>query len=407
MPNLLKIFSRATESSAPPQASPAAIRPVRPTGTPAPALPVWTPRNTTAVSADTAHARVESLPDASPADVVAPVLDCLGAVLQCWARHPILLPDEDRADAERIVTEWQRHATVGTPIPGVHAPDAPAGPVHQRDWSALVSLTSARRRAESVNVGQHLGDLQRVVWDTVASLARVAGDDAETDTFVGRQLQQLREFAKQGDPTALMRELPHALSVITQALAARHTRAAHERSVMADRVESLGRALSNAEDTARTDPLTGAGNRLRYTEAAERALAMMTLSGTPSSLLALDLDGLKLINDTFGHPAGDLAIIAVSKACWSVCTRPSDVVCRIGGDEFAVVMTNTNATAAAALADRLEQRLLERPVQLADGVQRIVTASIGFAAAQPGEGVEAWTTRADKRLYEVKRSRAS
>ncbi len=169
----------------------------------------------------------------------------------------------------------------------------------------------------------------------------------------------------------------------------------------------MGRALSDAEDSARTDPLTGAGNRLRYSEACERALALMTLTGTPSSLLVIDLDGLKLINDTFGHPAGDLAIQWVAKACWSVCTRASDVVCRIGGDEFAVVMTNTNATAAASLADRLEERLQERPVQLADRVQRIVTASIGFAAALPGEGVEVWTSRADRRLYDVKKSRAA
>jgi diguanylate cyclase (GGDEF)-like protein len=82
------------------------------------------------------------------------------------------------------------------------------------------------------------------------------------------------------------------------------------------------------------------------------------------------------------------------------------VVCRIGGDEFAVVMMNTNSTAAASLADRLEQRLQERSVMLADGVQRIVTASIGFAAALPGEGVEAWTSRADRRLNDVKKSRA-
>jgi diguanylate cyclase (GGDEF)-like protein len=326
-------------------------------------------------------------------------------VLQGWSRHPVLLPGEDRADAERTVMEWQRHATLGTPIPGVHAPDAMAGPVHARDWDALVSLSNARRRAESVTVGEHLGDLQRVVWDTVASLARVAGDDVLTDAAVGEQLELLRRCAQRGDPAAVMRELPGALAVITEAIAARQTRAARERMMMAERVESLGRALSDAEDSARTDPLTGAGNRLRFSEACERALALMALTGTPSSLLAIDMDGLKLINDTFGHPAGDQAIVWVAKACWSVCTRGTDVVCRIGGDEFAVVMTNTNATAAAALADRLEARLQERPVQLAEGVQRIVTASIGFAAAQPGDGVEAWTARADKRLYDAKKSR--
>jgi len=340
-------------------------------------------------------------------DAVTLVLNCLGAVLQCWSRHPVLLADEGRADAERTVMEWQRHATVGTPIPGVHPVDAVAGPVHARDWTALVSLMGARRRAEAESVGANLADLQRVVWDTVSSLARAAGDDVATDDAVRNQLDHLWTTVQRGDSAAVMRDLPIALSTLTDALASRQRRAIRERMAMAERVESLGRALSEAEDTARTDALTGAGNRLRYTEACARALALMTLSGTPSALLTIDLDGLKLINDTFGHAAGDLTIAWVAKACWTVCTRGTDVVCRIGGDEFAVVMTNTNAVAAAALADRLEQRIQERPVKLADGVQRVVTASIGFAAAQPGEGVEAWAARADKRLYDVKRSRAA
>ncbi|MBC7561361.1 MAG: GGDEF domain-containing protein [Gemmatimonadaceae bacterium] len=340
-----------------------------------------------------------------PRDDLTPVLDCLGAMLQSWSKHPILLPGEDCADAERIVAEWQRHATLGTPISGVHAPDLLAGPVHARDWTALTALAGERRRAEAANVGENLGDLQRAVWATVSSLARVAGEDATSDAVVEQQLSLLRACAQRGDTAAAMRELPAALQAITQALAARQSSAVLERVAMAARVESLGRALSASEDAARTDPLTGAGTRLRFVETMQRALALMTLSGAQASLLALDVDDLKGINDTLGHAAGDLAIKAVAKACWTVCTRPTDVLCRLGGDEFAVVMTNTDATAAASLADRLERRMQEVPVTLADGVVRLVTASIGFAAAKPGETVDAWIARADKSLYDVKHER--
>ena len=340
-----------------------------------------------------------------PCDDLTPVLDCLGAMLQSWSKHPILLPGEDCADAERTVAEWQRHATLGTPISGVHAPDLLAGPVHARDWTALTALASERRRAEAANVGENLGDLQRAVWATVSSLARVAGEDATTDAVTEQQLSLLRACARRGDAAAAMRELPAALQAISEALAARQSSAVLERVAMAARVESLGRALSASEDAARTDPMTGAGNRLRFVETMQRALALMTLSGTQASLLALDVDDLKGINDTLGHAAGDLAIKAVAKACWTVCTRPTDVLCRLGGDEFAVVMTNTDATAAASLADRLERRMQEVPVTLADGVVRLVTASIGFAAAKPGETVDAWIARADKSLYDVKHER--
>ena len=333
------------------------------------------------------------------------VLDCLGAVLQCWSRFPILLPDEQNADAERVISDWQRHATLGTPIPGVHAPDAMTGAVRSRDWKSLTSLTSSRRRAEAATTGEQLGDLRRVVWDTVASLVRVAGADAVADTTVEQQLDRLRTCAQRDDPAAVMRELPEALHLITEAIVSRQNSATQERAAMAERVASLGRALSDAEDSARTDPLTGVGNRLRFTEATERAVAMMTLSGSAVSLITVDLDGLKVINDTLGHPAGDIAIAAVAKACSIVCTRATDVVCRIGGDEFAVVMLNTDVKAAAALAGRLEKHLNETMVALSDGVTRLVTAAIGVSSAERGEHVDQWVARADQRLYEAKRSR--
>jgi len=378
MANLLGIFGKRAAAAVEPAASPSSSAPV---------------------TSGPTFASSESRDDLSP------VLDFVGTLLQCWSRHPILLANEDTALAERTIAEWQRHATLGSPIPGLHAPDQQAGPVHARDWTALTALTSERRRAEAANVGENLGDLQRAVWATVSSLARVAGEDATSDAAVEQQLTLLRSTAQRGDAAAALRELPAALQAITDALAARQTSAVRERIAMAERVESLGRALSASEDAARTDPMTGAGNRLRFVETMQRSLALMTLSGAPASLLAIDVDGLKRINDTLGHAAGDIAITSVAKACWSVCTRPTDVLCRLGGDEFAVVMTNTDVTAAASLADRLERRMLEVQVRLSDDVTRPVTASIGFAAAKPGETVDAWIARADKSLYDVKRSR--
>jgi len=378
MANLLGIFGRRAAAAVEPAASPSSSAPV---------------------SSGPSDAAPESRDDLSP------VLDFLGTLLQCWSKHPILLPNEDSALAERTIAEWQRHATLGSPIPGVHAPDQLAGPVHARDWTALTALTSARRRAEAVNVGENLGDLQRAVWATVSSLARVAGDDATSDAAVETQLTLLRACAQRADAAATMRELPAALQAITEAMAVRQTSAMRDRIAMAERVESLGRALSASEDAARTDPMTGAGNRLRFVETMQRSLALMTLSGAPASLLAIDVDELKRINDTLGHAAGDIAINSVAKACWTVCTRPSDVLCRLGGDEFAVVMTHTDVTAAASLADRLERRMQEVQVKLSDDVSRPVTASIGFAAAKPGESVDSWIARADKSLYDVKHSR--
>ena len=109
--------------------------------------------------------------------------------------------------------------------------------MHKRDWTALTSPTSERRRAEAANVGENLGDLQRVVWATVSSLARVAGEEATSDAAVEQQLELLRACARRGDAATAMRELPAALQAITDALTARQSRAARERVAMAARVK--------------------------------------------------------------------------------------------------------------------------------------------------------------------------
>lgn len=106
-------------------------------------------------------------------------------------------------------------------------------------------------------------------------------------------------------------------------------------------------------------------------------------------------------------PAADIEAISFQTPSLHPLPVPVLAVCRIGGDEFAVVMLNTDAKAAAALADRLGKHLNATQVTLSDGITRLVTAAIGVSSAERGEHVEQWVARADQRLYEAKRSRSA
>ena len=151
---------------------------------------------------------------------------------------------------------------------------------------------------------------------------------------------------------------------------------------------------------AMTDPLTGVASRRAIEKIAERALADATQLQTPVSVLLLDLDHFKTINDRYGHAAGDEVLRATTQA-WQAQLRGRDRLGRIGGEEFAVVCMDANREQALAIAGRLlaATRSLELP-----GIDPAlhVRTSIGVAQASPGDTREALFARADAALYRAK-----
>ena len=169
----------------------------------------------------------------------------------------------------------------------------------------------------------------------------------------------------------------------------------------------IGAGLRNARLHAEvlrlslTDPLTGLRNRAYLELALEDEFERSTRYARPMSVLMLDIDHFKDYNDTFGHPAGDVALVEVTKAARSV-TRDADVLARYGGEEFVMVMAETDHAGGYGLAERI--RLAVRDLQ---GLRRKLTVSIGVAWLSPsapdGEGAHSLLERADRALYQAKR----
>jgi diguanylate cyclase (GGDEF)-like protein len=164
------------------------------------------------------------------------------------------------------------------------------------------------------------------------------------------------------------------------------------------------RALTELSRLSITDQLTGALNRRGFLERAATSIAQGRRSGVHPSVVMMDLDHFKRINDTYGHAAGD-DVLRSSAAVMLATMRPGDLLGRLGGEEFAVFLHDTTADAAASIADRLRLQV-RNSVQHPGAVGNSVTVSAGVApvsrAFEPEAALTVALTKADEALYEAK-----
>ncbi|MGM0677440.1 GGDEF domain-containing protein [Ectothiorhodospira marina] len=153
--------------------------------------------------------------------------------------------------------------------------------------------------------------------------------------------------------------------------------------------------------SAQTDPLTGLLNRISMTRMVDRELAMAARSGRQVCMLVVDVDLFKRVNDTHGHQAGDHVLVAVAERL-SALTRKSDMVFRYGGEEFVIVLSETDAESAATAAGRVQEVIRSAPLTLDAGEQIWITASIGVALQHPDDSPASLFKRADQAMYRAK-----
>lgn len=154
---------------------------------------------------------------------------------------------------------------------------------------------------------------------------------------------------------------------------------------------------------AQTDPLTGIANRRQLLDRGEEEISRSRRYRTPLSVLMLDIDHFKLVNDTFGHHLGDQVLIVIAVTC-SKLLRNIDLIGRYGGEEFAILLPETNAAQAEIAAERLRKGILNETVTTHAGYIR-VTVSIGIAELTPEDkSFMALLDRADQALYKAKQS---
>lgn len=168
------------------------------------------------------------------------------------------------------------------------------------------------------------------------------------------------------------------------------------------RLSDLRQSKAQLEKLALNDSLTGLGNRATFDMSIKQAAARTQRSGTPFSLLMIDLDHFKWFNDTYGHQAGDNVLQKAAKAIGDS-ARDSDICCRYGGEEFAVILPDTEPKNALILAERIHKQIARVSRQLRQ--HRLpVTVSIGVSSADQSRSTnpKGIIEEADRALYLAK-----
>jgi two-component system cell cycle response regulator len=252
------------------------------------------------------------------------------------------------------------------------------------------------RVADFIRVGEQQGRTPPVVELVVVDadvLIRWNGerysivelDAPPSSTLVDELAGQLRLASEQSDPELLSRRNREINEQLNRFMAD----AAEQMAELEATIERKKRELKESVRRAETDSLTGLFNRGAYDQRLLEAVLHCQRQHEPLSLILLDLDKFKEINDTHGHQYGDEYLRRMAKAMRSAIREHVDLACRMGGDEFAIV-----AFAGQSIAERVSARVL-------DGMHGKV--SIGVAELLASDTVESLVSRADAALYEAKR----
>ncbi len=155
---------------------------------------------------------------------------------------------------------------------------------------------------------------------------------------------------------------------------------------------------------ARHDVLTGLTNRRGFEDEANRMLTRQRKAGKAPALISIDLDHFKRVNDRFGHPAGD-EVLVIFSALLRASVRPGDLVGRIGGEEFSILLPSASESSATAVGERIRKRVASTDFSAID-LDLQMTCSIGVAVGdeQDTDSMSDLMALADRRLYKAKQA---
>jgi len=229
-------------------------------------------------------------------------------------------------------------------------------------------------------------------------------DQRDADRFVSEAIRM--DLSRTLDTIARNAELALRADDLELLVAQRTRQLEAEAAIRRDAELELQRLNEELRLQLHLDGLTGICNRTGFDETLATQWSSHSRSGSPLSLLMVDVDRFKRYNDTYGHLAGDECLRAVAGCLKQALLRPTDLVARYGGEEFVVILANTPADGAAHVARRLREALVDQAIPHAASEFGLVTVSVGVATWQPGPDPDPTPLlhAADRALYAAKNS---
>ena len=354
--------------------------------------------------------QVESLNDSASKSLQNDVIDLkmINALL-----HQLLddteIPDKFEALAEKIKQDLHCNAPLGTVLDQTVSLFFQIKKHFQSEKQEITEFLA--------QLTEQLTELEIKASGTNSSSKSTTNKRNLLDQSVSSQILDLQQSSKIATKLAPLKQLIQShLADITKQIQNHQTQENIERNKIHQELDSLtikfkgmeqeSHQLKNkliaAQQKATHDPLTGLPNRLAYDHRLTTEMARWKRYQTPLTLIIWDIDLFKQINDIFGHKAGDKALILIAKIILNHC-RETDFVSRFGGEEFTMLLSDTNAQAAFLAAEKLRQ-IIENTAFNSSGKNIAITISCGITQFTDNDTADSAFNRADKALYDAKKN---
>ncbi|MCC8165520.1 MAG: GGDEF domain-containing protein [Planctomycetes bacterium] len=283
------------------------------------------------------------------------------------------------------------------------APDQPAAPAGakpeetRRPGRNTIVVGAIEQRDQQLNKSiQEVRDLLLQLATVISATESASGEAADTFSTARRAIRNLGDVAASSELAEAQRVLVEEIDRVIRSNAKLHTELDRANQGIAEQ----RRQIEELRVQARIDGLTRIPNRSAFDERLAEYISLLTRANLTFSLLLLDVDFFKRVNDVYGHVNGDRVLRGVA-ARVSDAIRQNDFAARYGGEEFAVIFPATDVKDAYQVADRLRQDIAKTNFRLDDQVVKM-TISGGLAQAQPGMTAEHIIEEADSALYQAK-----
>ncbi|MBK9578640.1 MAG: diguanylate cyclase [Fibrobacterota bacterium] len=268
-------------------------------------------------------------------------------------------------------------------------------------YTEIPSLVEEQRKAEKEWFESNVRGLAEAVLGVLRRLGKAAGSAREEGKSLGSHLEDLRTATKTESLEDLRRTVMAAVEQMTEELRTNQERQNREMSLISGQLENLKGELSRVRKEATLDGLTRVANRASLDEHLDAVLSVHRITGRPCSLLMVDIDHFKAVNDRLGHPAGDAALRAVADCLVRCFPRRSDFVGRYGGEEFCIVLSEDGPLTGKRLAERFVQTIRALEIVWPEETFTL-TVSVGIAEPANAESAADWIAAADRMLYRAK-----
>jgi len=325
--------------------------------------------------------------------------EALAKVLRALGRHSFDLDHVAAEEIEKAFERWAMHILVGASTIEDEEPSTDG----RRDWGGLNQFVNAHRQHEKKYVSESLRDLREVLLTFTQTIGQTVLDDQETDRQMVKHLGELQTASEASSAEEMKKALLLAVEGISQVMVERKQRQQAHVEILGSKLQTMQAELGQARVQMTLDPLTKLYNRAALDTQLERIVGLSLLAGSPASVLMIDVDHFKQVNDTFGHRAGDAILQQFADRLVSTFLRKSDFIARYGGEEMAVLLQSDGLAISSKIAERFLEIVKRKPFEH-EGDEIPITVSIGLAELNPGESVASWIERADRALYQAKKT---